>query len=322
MKKFLIIRFSSIGDIVLTTPVVRCLRNQYPDAQIHYITKKVYATILESNPNIDKVYAIEKEISEVGTQVKEEQYDFIIDLHNNLRSNSLKRKLKKPSSAFPKLNWKKFLLTNFKLNNMPDIHIVDRYFETVKRLDVTNDNTGLDYFIPVESRVILTDYSIPTDFFVYSIGAQYATKKLPNHKIIELIKKLNTSVVLLGDKNDVKNGSEISAACPGTINLCGQLSLDESASIIQQSSKVITHDTGLMHIASAFKKPIISIWGNTVPELGMYPYMPNDKTLFSIHQVDEKCRPCSKIGYQKCPKKHFRCMENQNINIISKDINS
>jgi len=321
LKKFLIIRFSSIGDIVLTTPVIRCLRKQYPEAKIHYVTKKSYRTLLDSNSYIDKVHVIEKDISEVANELKDEDFDFVIDLHNNLRSNSLKRKLKKPAAAFPKLNWKKFILTNFKWNNMPDIHIVERYFEAVNSLHVKNDNEGLDYFIPTESIVNLSDYSIPSGYTAYSIGAQYATKKLPNSKIIELINQLNTPIVLLGDKSDIQNAHEISAACEQTINLCGKLTLNESASVVQQANKIITHDTGLMHIASAFNKPIISIWGNTIPDLGMYPYMPKGKDLYAIHEVDTKCRPCSKIGFQKCPKKHFRCMENQNIDSIIESVN-
>jgi ADP-heptose:LPS heptosyltransferase len=321
LKKFLIIRFSSIGDIVLTTPVIRCLRNKYPEAQIHYVTKSGYASILASNPNVDKVYSFEKEITDISSELKAEQYDFIIDLHRNLRSSRLKKILRKPSATFPKLNWKKFLLTNFKWNNMPDIHIVDRYFEAVKSLKVKNDNAGLDYFIPSEANVQLADYSIPSQFVVYAIGAQYTTKKLPNHKIIKLIHQLNAPVVLLGDNKDLENAKEIAKVCPSVINLCGELSLNESASVVQQANKIITHDSGLMHIASALKKPIISIWGNTIPELGMHPYIPDNRDLYTIHEVDTKCRPCSKIGFQKCPKKHFRCMENQNLTEISKEIN-
>lgn len=317
MPKYLIIRFSSIGDIVLTSPIIRSLRNQKPDCEIHYITKRSFSDILQNNPYIDRVISIENEIDEVISELKDENYDFIIDLHNNLRSLRLKKKLSRPSAAFPKLNFKKFLYTNFKWNYMPDFHIVERYFEAVKPLGISKDDRGLDYFIPEKDEVNLEDIGINTPFIAFSIGAQFATKKLPNDKIIELINKINFSVVLLGGESDIENSKQIESQVSNVINLCGQLNLNQSASILNQSKSVITHDTGLMHIAAAFNKKIISIWGNTTPDLGMYPYMPGHENLYSIHEVELKCRPCSKIGFDKCPKSHFNCMKLQNLNEIA-----
>jgi len=318
LEKYLIIRFSSIGDIVLTSPIIRCLRSTYPNAKIHYVTKKVYAPLLENNPNVNRIFTIEKEITEIVEELKLEQYDFVIDLHKNLRTFRLKRKLNRPSAAFPKMNLKKFLLTRFKWNRMPEIHIVDRYFEAVKKVNVVNDQKGLDFFIQETDRIALLDYNIPPNFIAFSIGGQFATKKLPVSKIVELIQKIDSPVVLLGGPEDMENGNIIASECPNGINLCGKLSLLQSASVLEQAVKVITHDTGLMHIASAFKKPIISIWGNTVPAFGMYPYQPQNTSNFSIHQVsDLSCRPCSKIGYQSCPKKHFKCMKDHDLDAIA-----
>ena len=285
------------------------------EAEVHYVTKSTYQNILINNPNIDKVYSFENEITEVVDQLKEENYDFVVDLHNNIRSVRLKKSLKKPSAAFPKLNPKKWLLTNFKWNLMPDVHVVDRYFEAVKSLGVKSDGKGLDYFIPETTRV-----DVPDNFIAFGIGAKFATKRLPNDKIIELINKIDKTVVLLGGPTDVENAEEITSSCENIISLVGKLNLEESALAIQKSELLITHDTGLMHIASALNKKIISIWGNTVPDLGMYPYMPEHPELYSIHEVDLKCRPCSKIGYDKCPKGHFKCMKNQDVNAILKSI--
>lgn len=317
MKKYLIIRFSSIGDIVLTSPVIRCLKTQV-DCKIHYITKRVYASILEQNPSIDTVYTIEKEIDEVITALKAEQYDFVIDLHNNLRSLRLKQKLGVPSARFPKLNLKKFILTQFKIDRLPKVHIVDRYFEAVKQLGVVNDQKGLDFFIPPTTEVDFLKFGIPPHFIAFSIGAQFATKRMPNSKLIELIGKIDKTVVLLGGPTDAENGDLISDATKNTINLCGKLSLHESAYVLQHAQKVITHDTGLMHIASAFDKEIISIWGNTTPAFGMYPYLPRSNN-YTIHEVKLGCRPCSKIGYNTCPKKHFNCMHQQDVEAIAKN---
>lgn len=321
MPKYLVIRFSSIGDIVLTTPVIRCLKKQKPDAIIHYVTKKSFKSILEHNPNVDKIFCIDKDVDEVVNDLKKENYDFIIDLHHNLRSAILKRKLKKPSATFPKLNVSKFLLTRLKINRLPELHVVDRYFEAVKPLGVYPDLLVCDYFIPPADQVNPTDYGVEGDYFAFAIGAQLATKKLPNEKIISIIQKTNKPFVLLGGEGDFDNGELISKACSNCINLCGRLNLNQSASIVKQSVKLVSHDTGMMHIASSFRKKTVSIWGNTVPDFGMFPYMPMNPGLYTIHEVkDLKCRPCSKIGYAQCPKKHFNCMNLQNTDAIVKDI--
>ncbi|NOQ73840.1 MAG: glycosyl transferase [Crocinitomix sp.] len=321
LKKVLVIRFSSIGDIVLTSPVLRCLKNTYPDATIHYLTKQQFASIVASNPAISKVYTITQEIDEVISELKEEAYDFVVDLHHNLRTFRLKQKLGQPNASFPKVNLQKFLLTTFKWDKMPAIHVVDRYFKAVEKLGVFNDKKGLDFFISEQDHVDIAQHGIKMPFIAFSIGAQFATKRLPTERIIELVSKINAPVVLLGGASDKENANMITAQSENVINLCGVLSLQESASVLQQAAKVVSHDTGLMHIASAFQKEIISIWGNTVPALGMYPYLPQEGSKYSIHEVKLSCRPCSKIGYQACPKKHFKCMEEQDLDAIAEVVN-
>jgi ADP-heptose:LPS heptosyltransferase len=320
MKKILIIRFSSIGDIVLTSPVIRCVKQQL-DAEIHFITKEIYQSILADNPHIDKLILFKDDINEVVESMKTEQYDFVVDLHHNLRSLRLKKNLKRPSSSFPKVNVQKFLLTNFKIDRMPEAHIVDRYFEATQQIGVVNDGNGLDYFIPENDRLDIKAYDIPEEYVAFAIGAQYATKRLPNEKIIEIIKGIKMPVVLLGGPSDEDNARFIQSKCE-VIDLVGKININQSASVIQRAQKVISHDTGMMHIAVALKKQVISIWGNTTPNLGMYPYYPENRELFTIHEVDLKCRPCSKIGYQKCPKKHFNCMEQQDVEKIISTVNA
>ncbi|HZW69896.1 MAG TPA: hypothetical protein VFF57_03430 [Hanamia sp.] len=152
--KFLIIRFSSIGDIVLTTPVVRCLRKKYPHAVIHYLTKKKFAVILQSNPYLDKVVLLEDDLKKNIEEIERENYDHIIDLHHNLRTLRIKNAIREiPFHSFHKLNIKKWIYTNFKINLMPHKHIVDRYMATVAKLGVVNDGLGLDYFIPENERL-------------------------------------------------------------------------------------------------------------------------------------------------------------------------
>jgi len=310
MKKILIIRFSSIGDIVLTTPVIRCIKEQKPEIEIHFLTKKSFKGILEYNPYLSKIHTIEKDINEIARELKEENFDYVIDLHNNLRSLQTKKIIGKPSSSFKKLNFKKWMLVNFKINNMPAMHVVDRYLETAAALGIKNDLKGLDYFIPEKDEV--TIQSLPSThqngYIGFVIGAKHFTKQLPTEKIIAICKKLNRPIILLGGKEDKERAIAIEKAVGATVyNACGNFNLNQSASIIKLAKKIISHDTGLMHIAAAFQKEIISVWGNTVPAFGFTPYLPDSKSKI-VEVKNLACRPCSKIGYDKCPKGHFKCM--------------
>jgi ADP-heptose:LPS heptosyltransferase len=315
MKKILFVRFSSIGDIVLTTPVVRCTKLQL-NAEIHYLTKESFRGIVSSNPHINKVITIKSKVTEVRDELLKENYDYVVDLHHNLRSMQVKRLLKKPSSSFPKLNIEKWILVNAHLDFLPKVHIVDRYFETVKELGVKNDGGGLDYFIPGDAVVSLS--SLPEKqqqgYIAFTVGAKFGTKQLPVSKMIDIIQRMNKPVILLGGKEDHEKAEIITNELGDMVfNGCGKFSLDQSASIVKQADLVITHDTGLMHIAAAFRKKIFSVWGNTVPEFGMYPYQPAEGSKI-IEVKDLYCRPCSKIGYAKCPLGHFRCMNDMDIN--------
>lgn len=317
--KFLVIRFSSIGDIVLTSPVVRCIRKQIVTAEVHFLTKKTYSKTVEANPNIDKVHYLNDDFDQMLQALKAEDFDYVIDLHHNLRTLKVKRALGKKAYSFPKLNWEKWLLTRFKINRLPDTHIVDRYFETVAAFGVKNDGAGLDYFIGEADKVPVSD--IPAThhagFIGLVIGAAHATKQFPLHKLEAFCRSIDHPVIVLGGKEDAANGEALAAIDPFKIyNACGKFNLNESADLVRQAKLVVTNDTGLMHIAAAYKRPVVSLWGNTVPGFGMYPYYGTNMLAkanispFDILEINGlSCRPCSKIGYDKCPRKHFKCME-------------
>lgn len=318
--KILILRFSSIGDIVLTTPVIRCVKEQVPNVRVHYATKKSYANIVRSNPYVDKVHILDKDIKELIVELSRENFDLIIDLHNNVRTQIIKFHLRIKSKSVNKLNFEKWLLTQFKIDKLPKYnHIVDRYLYTTKSIGVQNDGKGLDYFIPKNDELEIENEfpNLGTDFIAIAIGAKFVTKRLPYTKIIEVCDKLEQPIVLLGGLEDLARGEEIVRHTNNkqVVNACGKLNLNQSAYVVKQASLLITHDTGLMHIGVAFNKKMVTIWGNTVPELGMYPYM--DKKNYKIIQVEDlNCKPCSKIGYKKCPKGHFNCMNNINVSEI------
>ena len=324
VKKILVIRFSSIGDIVLTTPVIRCLKKQIHDVELHVLTKKKFSGLYKNNPYVSKVHEYDDSLKKNIQELKSEGYDFVVDLQKNKRSVRVTRSLSCPHSSFPKLNIRKFLLTTFKIDIMPDIHIVDRYFKAVEKLGVTNDCKGLDFFISEKNDCPVAD--LPKDFHdgyhAFVIGGTYKTKILPAVKVVEVINKLKRPVVLLGGPDDIERADEILSsvnACNQSpvLNLVGKINLEQSASLVKNAQSVLTNDTGLMHIAAAFHKNIVSVWGNTVPELGMYPYLPDESEKCHIIECDDVgCRPCSKLGFKECPRRHFRCMMNIDVDNI------
>lgn len=324
MPKFLIIRFSSIGDIVLTTPVIRALKQQVPGAEVHFLTKEAFLPILKANPYLDKVHVLAHSWELMIHELKEENYDALIDLHHNLRTLRVKKELGVKSVAFNKLNIQKFMYVNLKWNRMPTVHIVDRYMDTMKEWNVVNDGRGLDYFIPEEEHIVNEDIPVShhAGYLGFVIGAAHATKKMPVGKWKELAASIAHPILLLGGKEDAEAGRAIAAVDPIKIyNAAGKFSLNESADLVRRAKLIVTHDTGLMHIAAAYKRPIISLWGNTVPAFGMYPYYGNSQV--NNAQVEIKglwCRPCSKIGYDKCPKGHFKCMNQISIPLLSQQV--
>jgi ADP-heptose:LPS heptosyltransferase len=320
MVKFLIIRFSSIGDIVLTTPVIRHLKKQVEDAEVHFLTKQSYASLLDSNPYVDKVHSFDGDIKSCLHSLKQEGYDYIIDLHHNTRSARIKVGLKRMDFSVRKLNALKWIYVNFHLNRLPDVHMVDRNLDTIRIFIDQQDELGLDHFIPVQEQVDLSvlPSGFASGYLALAIGAQHETKKLPKESIVALCERLSLPVMILGGPGDHETGASIVKALPGKmiINGCGAYSIHQSASLVKQSRLLITHDTGLMHIGAALGKKIITIWGNTVPEFGMYPYRADPASL-NFEVTGLRCRPCSKIGHQKCPKKHFKCMRNQDLDAIA-----
>jgi ADP-heptose:LPS heptosyltransferase len=326
-KKFLIVRFSSMGDVVLTTPVIRCLKQQYQNCEIHYLTKHSFSDLIINHPGIDKIFTIKDGVNDIIFDVKKEKYDLIIDLHHNLRSTILKIRLRRPSVTFNKLNIRKWLIVALKINRLPNIHIVDRMMKTVRHLGVKYDGQGLDYFpgnvasMPSEISNFITNQP---NFFVFSMGGTYFTKRCPPEKVYEICRMVNMPVILIGGSEDVANAEQIASQSELIcLNTCGKTSVAQSAMLIEKSKFCISNDTGMMHIAAALKKPIVSLWGNTIPEFGMTPFLPDN---FSpqpaiIQTKGLKCRPCSKLGFNSCPKKHFRCMNDIQVSEITEFLN-
>lgn len=325
--RLLFIRFSSIGDIVFTTPAIRCAKQQIPGVELHFLTKASMKAVTEANPYIDHFHYFDKDLNATIKGLKAFQFDYIIDLHRNLRTFQIQKALGVPSLSYHKLSLQKLLLTKLHLNYMPARHIVDRSLDALSALGVVNDGKGLDYFIPKEAT--LPSNALPAAFqsgyIALVIGASYATKKLPVASLQALCHKIPYPIVLIGGKEDQAEGAAIEAINPIKIwNACGKFNLHESALLVKQSKTVISHDTGFLYIACAFHKKTVAIWGATAPALQVEPYYPTkmDSSKQNVWYYNAivpnlPCQPCSNYGTKQCPQGHFACMKKQDLQSIA-----
>jgi ADP-heptose:LPS heptosyltransferase len=309
-----------MGDVVLTSPIVRCVKQQVPGAEVHFAVRRGFAPFLRANPYVDRVIEVERDPMERFGQLRAEGYDFVVDLQGSLRTRRLRWRLGIPSATFPKWNLRKWLLVRFHWDLLPrGVHVVDRYFEAVKPLGVQNDGLGLDCFIDPEDEIRPESLSAELRTGAYvavAVGATYFTKRIPEQKLVELCRSLLPDpVVLLGGPEDAPTGARVAAAVGGpVVNACGRLGWMQSAAVLRGARHVVAPDTGLMHLAAALRRPMTVFWGSTVPAFGMGPYYPRETgSLAEFREVDLPCRPCSKLGKDACPRGHFRCMLGQNI---------
>ncbi len=319
-NKILIIRLSSIGDVVLTTPLVRVLYKM--GYEIDYLIKPTFSDVLIGNPYINKLLYYTPGVERKFCQLDAPKYKYIIDLQNNLRSRKLTLTLGIPTLRLNKINLRKWLMTSLKINVLPSTHIVDRYIQTARKLGARNDGKGLDFFLyekDIPSEKLLG--SLP--FVVMAVGAAHITKAIPIELGAKILQKLDYPVIIIGALTDWDSAHQmiVQSGKTNIRNLCGKLSIRGSAGVISKAEAVIAPDTGMMHIAAAFKKPIAIVWGNTIPAFGMGPYY-GDASVPSLHfEVPGlSCRPCSKLGFNQCPKGGFQCMLGQDASGIAASI--
>lgn len=253
---------------------------------------------------------------EITKTLRAERFDYVLDLHNNARSVRTLLRLGRPFRRFPKCNFAKLRMTMFKQSVMIP-HVVDRYAVTLKPLKIQLDDGGLDFFIPDESRqrarVLLDERFGPRGaegMLAVVLGAKHRTKIwLPEHFRV-LLEQRRGPAVLLGGPDDRPMADEIIAplqtsAREQLLDVVGRTDLLTSAALVDAADLVLSHDTGLMHIAAALQKKTVTLWGNTIPGFGMTPYRAPHRIL----EIDGlPCRPCDKLGHDHCPEGHFRCM--------------
>ena len=324
--RLLFIRFSSIGDIVLTTPVIRCTKQQIPGAEIHFLTKLSMKEVTEANPYIDHFHYLDQDINEIIPALKKVSFDAVIDLHHNQRTWRIKFALGVKSFNYKKLSIQKMILTTLGIDLLKNEHVTKRYMDTVKSFGVMDDGKGLDYFIPSHAKSVINDLpeNFKSGYVGLVIGASYFNKKMPLEKLIKLIDAIKLPIVLLGGMDDQEVGVALKNTFENRVfNACGKYSINESALLVKHAQYIVSHDTGFLHIACAFNKPTVTIWGATTPKLqfsALYPTN-SDSPRFDAIVPNLKCQPCAKQGSNHCPEGHFNCMQLQNTDLIAAKVN-
>ncbi|MFK7756396.1 MAG: glycosyltransferase family 9 protein [Flavobacteriales bacterium] len=310
-----------MGDIILTSSVVRCLKEQL-NCEIDFLVKEVFSSLVSENPHVNQTHIFKKPVQNHIATLKSQNYDIILDLQKNRKSKILANALNAEYITFHKLNIKKWILVQSRINLLPKKHIVDRYFDTVEKLGVYNDNKGNEIFIDADTKSSVEMFDLPSNYMTIAVGAQHRGKTMSTVQLKHVISRSSVPVVLLGGSAETALAMELELSLSRTnlINLSGQTSILQLAEIIRRSKLLLSGDTGAMHMASAFKVPQVSVWGCTTPNLGMWPYLCHEKSIL-IEPYDHSHRPCSKLG-NRCKYAPNWCIESVDPELISDGVSA
>lgn len=312
VNKILVIRLSSFGDIVLTFPFINELRRLYSNAKIHFVCKEQYKQLSGLHPYIDEVIVFNSNLKQ---KLLENKYDIVFDLQRNFNSRKI---LPSNSRTFKvkKETWKKYILVHLKINLLKNfIPVYKKYLNALKKL---NEGTSLDF---TGTDLSLKESFVPQEkYLVLSPSSKHYTKRLLLEKFALMLKDFNYKIVLTGDNNDVDNEicKRLESTFSNRLNLCGKLSYEELAGVIKGAEFVVCNDSGILHLAEALGKKVFVCFGCTVKEFGFYPQL-QETEVFEVPGLN--CKPCSHIGRSDCPKGHFKCMKEIDVNKIRIKIN-
>ncbi len=323
-QNILICRLSSIGDIVLTFPLIRVLRHRFPKAELHYLVKQEYADLLRSHPGLDRVWSFDAQSGWVGLrrlkrEIRSVSYDLFVDIHRNLRSIYMRSGLSGTTVVtYNKCVFRRWLLIHTGLNTYRHVVPVhQRYLKALTSLQIPDDDKGLEFFVDPAAQQTVDNYINEQGFdpeshiqIAMAPGAGFATKRWPVTSFIQtarqLIDEREARIWIFGDHSDQSLGAEIVAelgdACR---DLTGQLTLMQTACALRRMRLLLTNDTGLMHMACALDMGVVALFGPTTRELGFFPVHPHARV---VEHLDLSCRPCTHVGLDTCPKGHFKCM--------------
>lgn len=322
-KKVLIIRLSSLGDIILTTPIIRALKNIYPNITLDFLVKEKYYDALRFNPHLNKIipFNANSSIKQIRGLIKKEKYDYVIDLHASIRSKLITFGLKAKTFSIKKNRIKKFLLVKFKINLLKNYSLIPEiYAKCIPGLEL--DNYGAEIFLEK-----LPEIKEKENIIGICPGAFHFSKSWGEKNYLDLIKfliKLNYKVALFGGKSDLELCERLSNHGKNIVNYSTNDNLLEIAANMLKCKLILGNDSGLMHLAAALKLPVIVIFTSTVKNFGFEPYKAKSHI---IENNDIPCRPCSHVGLDKCPKGHFNCANSispsdvfNKIKVVIKDL--
>lgn len=306
-----------MGDVILTTPVIRALKKKFTNSKIDFLVKPQYLDVIRYNPNVNETFEFVVEKSnELLKQLKQNRYDAVVDLQNNFRSRKITYQLNSTVFRFKKLTLKKFLLVHFKMNLLKNSKtITERYAAAVPDLQL--DDKGLEIFFPDK---IQSKLDKKNEIIGFCPGSKHYTKRWLAEYFIELGKKLTAhkfTIALFGGRDDREICFNISKQIPNCINLQNEDDILETAANMKECKLIISNDSGLMHTASAVGVPVAALFGSSVKEFGFVPY--GIKNLI-LENKSLSCRPCSHIGKENCPRKHFRCMKDLTPEFVYENI--
>jgi lipopolysaccharide heptosyltransferase II len=321
LRKVLVLRLSSIGDIVLATPFLRRLRAVHPAVEIHFGVRKEFAELVRHHPAVSQCIPIDttkgrNELHRINYALSLEGYDVVFDLHNNHRTRVLRNGLTARLHVINKHSIRRFLFVRLKWTTLDNfLPVPEKYIRTGARYGLAPDSLGTEIHVPdttaITVNTALSRVGLDEGERCIAIcpGARHATKRWPIESFAALTDLIldgtNKRVVVLGGTEDAPLGAVLAQRHPRVVNLCGAFSLLETASAMDRCDAVVANDSGLMHMATARAVPVAAVFGSTVKELGFFPYHATARVL---EVADLSCRPCSHIGLPACPKRHFHCM--------------
>ena len=313
----LAVRFGSIGDILLTTPLLRSIRHSHPGARVTVLTKREYVPLLSHNPNVHRVlgHAPDRSLLGLAAELRGDQYTHLLDLHDNLRSRALRLLVPGRWRSYPKHRMARALLIRAKRNRYRDRRpVAERYFSAARDLRVKPDGAPPDFFLGAEAREQATAWlasvglSAEDDIIAFAPGAAHATKRWPiEHwqRLVDRSVEDGFAVVIAGGPDDAPLGSRLVAGQEARVaNAAGVFGLQATGALLQRARALVSGDTGVMHMATAVGTPVLALFGPTVEAFGFFPY----SRLATVLELPLPCRPCTAHGGRVCPLGHHRCL--------------
>ena len=316
MSRVLCVRFSSIGDVLLTTPLLRALQRRHPTDELYFVTKRAMAPLVEDNPHVSAVVALEpgERITDLARRLRALAPTHGLDLHGSVRSRALRLLVPARWSGYSKRKIARTALIAAKVDlYRTPVPVAERYFEAARAFDVTPDGGPPEFFLSAAARERMASWLRERGlgeaggggpFLAIAPGAAHATKRWPlDHwrVLAERLRRMGFALLAVGGPDDRALITELGA---GVVNAAGELSLQETGACLARARVVVSGDTGVMHMATGVGTPVVALFGPTVEEFGFFPY----RARATVIQRNLTCRPCSAMGSERCPLGHHRCL--------------